>query len=151
MPTKKAIQKHWAKTGKELGQIAEKDFTQATAVPAKEATSAIGGLGKAIIKRMRGIKHPDELVKNHELYGMSEGPRRMPNGNYYSGDWHDLYILPGRGGIKDDAKAVLGALESGVTDINSISVQTGLPQNRIEAALNYLNRNGYDVGFSEET
>lgn len=88
----------------------------------------------------KGIRHPDSLIKNKELYfGSSTGSTISPIGRQIDNPM-ELYF--GRASSQKDAKVVLGALQSGATDLNSISIMTGLKENRVEAALKELERQG---------
>ena len=138
------------------GYLKEKAPTMARDV------EAVGGEAVSIFRKVfqvtrgakgaglpRGIRHPDSLIKNKELYGLGGGmsEKLSPIGRRIDNPM-ELYF--GSKAVEKDATRVLAAMESGASDINNISIMTGLSEGRVVGGLKYLKRQGYDIEFLEE-
>jgi len=131
----------------ELERIPEKVGGKAIGLVSTPVRWLVAGAKQVKPMLPKGIKHPDALVKNRELYfGRGGGipDEFTPLGRQIT-DWRELYF--GTGPVQKDAAKVLNALMAGATDINTISIYTGLDERRIEGSLKFLKRQGYDVEY----
>lgn len=115
-------------------EIGEK--TVAKRIMPKLASVVGGGVSKGVkmIRIPKGIRHPDSLIHRKELY-LPQNPAATPLGRKLE-DPMELYF-PGRSRLVQDANQVYYYLLQG-RDMNELTVLTGLPPNRINAAVNYL-------------
>jgi len=85
----------------------------------------------------KGVVHPDSLIHRRELY-FTSNPQMTPTGKFMT-DWRDLYFLKKKS-VPPEAQGVYGALQEGYTDMDQITVVTGLTPQQVSQGYNYLKR-----------
>lgn len=128
----------WAKRSKDIGETTE-TATKVALAPveagASVASSILRGLTKVKGSMPKGIVHPDSLIRNKDLYLGMSSDKLSPIGRRVDNPM-ELYF--GRKSIEKDMSQVLGAIQSGVTDTDTIAVMTGLSGTRVNSALREL-------------
>jgi len=145
-------QKKWGERRKEIEKLG-KEIPEAAEEVGGKAVGLLTGMFRIVkgqkVGKIRRPIHPDKLIKNRELYSFGGGAaeRLSPIGRRIDNPM-ELYF--GSKAVEKDATRVLAAMESGASDINNISIMTGLSEGRIVGGLKYLKRQGYDIEFLEE-
>jgi len=85
----------------------------------------------------KGVVHPDSLIHRKELY-FTSNPQITPTGKFMT-DWRDLYFIKKKS-VPVEAQGVYGALQEGYTDVEQITVVTGLTPQQVSSGYNYLKR-----------
>lgn len=98
------------------------------------------GLGK-LLPMGKGVRHPDEVVKNKTLYFGTSNALPSPMGKPLE-NVMDLYST-GRHKVPPiEARGVLGALKMGITDRDKIAGMTSMSRAKVDKGIAWLQQNG---------
>jgi len=125
------------KTLKKVSRVGEKVIGGALETP----MAILKGISKINVKGMmpRGIRHPDSLIKNRDLY-LVKNPKATPLGRFPENKM-ELYFGRSQRGMPEGTNAIATALKEGY-DIEQLPVVTGLRESQISESLRWLQKKG---------